>query len=145
MLEVKTEILIHQPLERVASYAANPDHAPEWYENIQFAERQNKGPLQNGNKINFKAKFLRRTLEYTYEIMDYFPGRRLVMETVNGPFPMQTTYEWREIDAHTTKMVLINRGQPSGFSKILAPFMAIAMRKANNKDLRRLKKILEKK
>jgi hypothetical protein len=36
-----------------------------------------------------------------------------------------------------------NRGEPSGFPKLAAPFMAIAMRRANRKDLRNLEAILE--
>jgi hypothetical protein len=40
-------------------------------------------------------------------------------------------------------MILRNRGNPSGFFKLFAPFMATAMRKANTKDLARIKFLLE--
>ncbi len=40
-------------------------------------------------------------------------------------------------------MELRNRGEPEGFSRFAAPLVARAIRRANNKDLRRLKRLLE--
>jgi hypothetical protein len=40
-------------------------------------------------------------------------------------------------------MLLRNRGQPRGFSRVTAIFLARAMRRANTRDLRRLKALLE--
>lgn len=144
MIDVQTEIIISRPCNVVAEYAANPDNAPEWYVNINSAEWQTPRPLKVGSLVAFKAKFLGRELAYVYEIAEYVPGEKLVMRTHNGPFPMETTYTWTSIDDNTTRMTLRNRGVPSGFSKLLAPFMSRMMRKANNKDLRKLKMILEK-
>jgi hypothetical protein len=40
-------------------------------------------------------------------------------------------------------MRLRNRGSATGFSAILAPFMTWSIRRANRKDLSRLKEMLE--
>jgi hypothetical protein len=56
---------------------------------------------------------------------------------------METTYTWADTPNRGTKMTLRNRGEPSGFSRVAAPVMVSAMRRANRKDLMRLKEILE--
>jgi uncharacterized membrane protein len=143
MVNVFTEIIINRPIDKVAKYAANPDNAPEWYENIQSAEWKTPKPLAIGSQITFKAKFLGRQLTYTYKVIEYVPGQKLVMRTAEGPFPMETTYTWDAVDGGQTRMTLRNAGQPTGFSRLFAPFMETMMRKANQKDLNKIKEILE--
>ena len=65
------------------------------------------------------------------------------MSTAQGPFPMETTYTWSDADGGATLMTLRNRGEPAGFKRIATPVIARAMRRANNKDLARLRRILE--
>ena len=142
-VDVQTEIEIRRPRADVAAYAANPDNAPEWYENIETSERETPPPLSVGSRMKFTARFMRRHLTYTYEVRELVSGKRLVMSTAEGPFPMETTYSWSDMDAGVTKMTLRNRGEPAGFTKVAAPLMEAAMRRANRKDLQRLKEILE--
>lgn len=144
MIDVITEIIIHTNTEEVAAFAADPGNAPQWYINIKAVEWQTSKPLQQGSRIAFKAKFLGRELSYVYEITEFVPGEKLVMQTADGPFPMKTTYAWQKINNTTTKMTLRNQGNPSGFSKWITPFMRAAMKRANKKDLKLLQSILEK-
>ena len=141
-VDVSTSITIAQPRETVASYAANPDNAPSWYVNIKSVEWRTPRTVSVGSRIAFVAVFLGRRMAYTYEIVELVPGKRLVMRTAEGPFPMETTYTWEEADGGT-RMTLRNRGTPTGFSKVMAPLMQLAMRRANQKDLVALKKLLE--
>ena len=143
MVDVQTEIRIAKPIDIVASYAMNPEHAPEWYVNIQSAVWQTPPPVQVGSKIAFQAQFLGRKLAYIYEVVELIPSEKLVMKTADGPFPMETTYTFDAVEEDTTRMTLRNRGNPKGFSGVFAPFMARMMRKANQKDLEMIKGILE--
>jgi len=142
-VDVETAIEIARPREVVAAYASDPDHVPAWYENISSVEWQTPRPVRLGSRIAFVAHFLGRRMAYTYEVVDFVPGARLVMRTAEGPFPMETTYTWQGVDDRSTAMTLRNRGEPTGFSKVGAAVMEPAMRRANRKDLANLKRILE--
>jgi len=143
MVDILTEIEIKRPVTAVSDYAMNPDHAPEWYVNIHSAEWKTPRPIMVGSQIAFKAKFLGRELAYIYEIMEYEAGKKLVMRTAQGPFPMETTYTFEPLDENLTRMTLRNTGIPTGFSMVFSPFMSTMMRKANMKDLKKIKSILE--
>ena len=142
-VDITTDVDIQRARGDVAGYAADPDNATRWYENIKAVEWETSPPLAVGSRVAFVAEFLGRTLAYTYEVLELVPGERLVMRTVEGPFPMETTYTWEDAGEGVTRMTLRNRGEPAGFKTIAAPLMAAAMRRANRKDLRRLKELLE--
>ena len=142
-VDVETEIEIARSRNTVAAYAGDPDNATNWYENIRTVQWETPRPLAVGSRIAFVAEFLGRTLSYTYEIKELAADERLVMSTAQGPFPMETTYTWEDAHEGATRMKLRNRGEPAGFKRLAAPLLARAMRRANQKDLRRLKRILE--
>jgi hypothetical protein len=143
LVDVVTEIEIARRRIDVAAYAADPDNATAWYENIKAVEWQSSRPLAVGTRLAFVARFMGRRLAYTYEVVEIVPAERFVMRTAQGPFPMETTYVWEDAGAGATRMTLRNRGEPAGFAKLTAPMVAAAMRRANRNDLERLKAILE--
>lgn len=143
MVNVVTEITINCPVSKVSEYATNPDHAPEWYVNINSVEWKTPKPLRLGSQIAFKASFLGRELAYVYEIVEFVPQKKFAMKTANGPFPMETIYTFQAIDENHTRMILQNKGNPKGFNKIMSLFMPVMMRIANIKDLKKIKANLE--
>jgi len=142
-VDVLSEIEIDRPHDEVAAYAADPDNATTWYENIEVVEWKTPRPLAVGSRIQFTASFLRRRLTYTYEITEYLVGERLVMRTAEDPFPMETSYAWEATVNGGTKMTLRNRGEANGRLRFAVPLLGRAMRRANANDLQRLKRILE--
>lgn len=142
-VDVVTSVEIGRARAEVAAFAAEPDNAPRWYENITSVEWVTDPPLEQGSRVTFAAQFLGRRLTYTYEVLELVPGRRLTMATAEGPFPMETSYSWEDTASGGTRMTLRNRGEPAGFSRFATPVLSRAMRRANRQDLARLKQILE--
>ena len=142
-VDVVTEIVIDRPRDEVARFAGDPSNAPKWYVNIKAVEWKTAPPIALGSRMAFVAQFLGRRLAYTYEVVELVPGERVVMRAAEGPFPMETTYTWEAVSEGRTRMTLRNRGEPAGFSRLFAPLMGAAMRRANRKDLARLKSLLE--
>jgi len=140
--DVQVEVDIARPRSEVAVYAADPDNAPRWYEKIDRVDWLSPRPLTVGSRIAFVARFLGRTLRYTYEVRELVPDERLVMATDGGPFPMETTYTWEDSPTGT-RMTLRNRGGPTGLARLAEPMMSAAVRRTTRKDLARLKQTLE--
>jgi hypothetical protein len=114
-IDVCTQIEIAWPRADVAAFATDPDNATAWYENIKAVVWQSPRPLAVGARLEFVAQFLGRRLAYT----------------------------WDDVGDGATRMTLRNRGEAAGFAKLSAPMVAAAMRRANRKDLERLREILE--
>ena len=142
-VDVQTEIDIDRPVDVVAGYAADPTTAPDWYANIDSADWKTDPPLRVGTIVAFTARFLGRRLAYDYEFVEPCLASGSSCAPPEGPFPMETTYTWAPTGPGGTRMTLRNRGEPTGFSRVLAPLIVPAMRRANHKDLARLKAILE--
>lgn len=142
-VDVQVETTIDRSPADVCAYAGDPSNAPAWYANITSVAWRTEPPMAVGSQMDFVARFLGRTLAYTYEVVEWVPGERLVMRTSEGPFPMETTYTWEPEEGGGTRMRLRNRGTPSGFARVAGPAMEKAMRRATTKDLARLKQILE--
>ena len=104
---------------------------------------ENTEAITGGTLVAFIATFLGRQLAYTYEVI-VISNDTFVMKTAEGPFPMETTYTFESKSAAVTIMTLRNKGIPSGFSRFFSPLMRFMMKRANNKDLRMIKSILEK-
>jgi uncharacterized protein YndB with AHSA1/START domain len=115
VVDVTTSIVIERPREQVAAYALDPANAPRWYANIDATRIVTPGPLAVGSQIEFHARFLGKSLNYTYEVVELVPGERLVMQTASGPFEMVTTYSWESLGPIAARITLNNRGRPSAF------------------------------
>src|SRR6476469_6917065 len=109
-VDVETSIEIDCPRAVVADFVSNPDNATRWYVNIKSIAWETPPPAVVGSRIAFVAQFLGRRISYTYEVREIIADERFVMSTAQGPFPMETTYSWQDIESDRTLMTLRNAG-----------------------------------
>jgi Polyketide cyclase / dehydrase and lipid transport len=142
-VDVVSEIEIRRPRGEVAAFVCDQDNAPAWNESVESVEWESSRPLDTGSGFTYVAELLGRRLDYRYEVVELVVGNRLVVSTDDGPFSLQTTYTWADAVGGATAMTLRNQGQPEGSHRLTVPLIARAMRRANAKNLQRLKRLLE--
>lgn len=140
-LDVAVSAELPFPPALVAAYTADPDHDTTWYANIREVEWLSPRPLAVGSRVARVASFLGMRIAYTYVVRSWEPGRSLVLEADDAPFPMRTAYTWEEVPGGT-RMEIRNTGGPTGLLALTGGLMAARMRRELTADLARLGRVL---
>lgn len=142
-IDVVAETVIQAPIDRVAGYAMDPANETVWIGGISESEVLTPGPLGKGSRTRRHASFMGRGIDYVLEVTEYDPPRLLAMRSVQAPFPMVVTYEFRESGPGATAASIRIEGGPGGVMGLLSPLMGGQVKGNINGDLRRLKGIME--
>ena len=126
----------------MAAYLFDWRNDTEWIGGITEARAVGEGTFGVGSRVARVAKFLGKRIEYVNEVVELDPARRLAMRSVKGPFPMRVTYEVEDA-ASGARVRLRNEGDASGAYRLAAPLLALVVRRATQRDVDRLKRILE--
>ena len=143
MVDVKTEIIINLPKEIVAEFVSDPGNTPGWCSQIKSVNWNQHAPLRAGVKILFNEQRTRRYQQYVCEVVEIIPNQKMVVKTRHNNIRMETVIAWRAINENTTCMTIWNRGIPRALSRIITPFMALAIRNTSRRNLKQLKRMLE--
>jgi hypothetical protein len=141
-VHVVSEIVIGRPREVVAAFTCDPGNDRRWIAALARVDGPAELPLKEGDRVTRVARFLGRDIEYVLEMERHEPGRCLAMRSVKGPFAMHVTYEFNDA-REGARMRIINRGDASGFYALAAPLLSRMVKSNVDKDLRRLKSLLE--
>jgi len=142
-MDVQVQTTIARPREAVADYLFDWRNDTTWIGGISEARRADGGGFGVGARVTRVARFLGKRIEYVNEVVELEPGRRLVMRSVQGPFPMRVTYEVDDAAGDGAHVRLRNQGDASRAYRFAGPLLARAVRRATQRDLDRLKRILE--
>ena len=142
LTHVVVETTIARPRDEVARYAVDWRNDPAWIRALSESELVTEPPLRVGSRVRRLAGFLGKRIEYVNEVVEYEPGRRLVMRSVQAPFPMTVVYEFEDAGAGTLMRIRAD-GDASGFYRFATPLLSRAVRRSIAGDLERLRETLE--
>ena len=141
-IDVVVTETIRAPRDRVAAYVVDHRHDPDWIGGISSSELIGDGPLGVGSDVRRVATFMGRRIEYVNRVVELDPGRRLVMRSVEAPFPMQVTYAFDDADSGTLTSVRV-QGEPASMYRLAGPLLAAQVRRSVAGDLRTLRSLIE--
>jgi hypothetical protein len=133
---------VARPHDQVAAYLRDPANDTEWIGGIRSARLLTSPPVTVGSQVERVASFLGRRIEYVNEITE-LTADRLSMRSVRAPFPMRVTYGHRDAGDGTTEVSVRVEGDAGRFYALAAPLLGLAVRRSITRDLRNLKRILE--
>jgi carbon monoxide dehydrogenase subunit G len=140
-IDVTGEVRVRRPREEVAAYMSNPANDREWIGGVREARLVGEGPLAEGSLVARVASFMGRRVEYVNELTTLDPGRVLEMRSVKAPFPMHITYTFEDGDGGTVVRNRVRGG--GGLFSLGSPLFAPLVRRNVQKDLERLRDLLE--
>lgn len=142
-LDVTAETTIACPRDLVAAYVFDNSNDPIWIGGISRSELEGEPPIRVGSRVRRTASFLGKRIEYVNEVERLNPGLLLEMRSVEGPFPMQLTYIFADVDSGSTTAGIRVQGDPGKLYTVAGPVMRRQVQRSISRDLRRLKSIME--
>jgi uncharacterized protein YndB with AHSA1/START domain len=145
-MHVEAETTVNRPRAEVFDYIAQGEQLPEYVTEFAWVKKVTDGQPARGTEYSYKMA--RGQAEGTFDWTEFEPPSRLAWHgppAKAGPGSMEPSGHWELTDADggATHVKLVMDPRPGGLFKLMAPFMAMGMRKGNARALERLKEKLE--
>lgn len=144
-MHIEAETTIARPRAEVFEYLAHAEHLPEYVTDFAWVEQASTGEPGEGTQYNYKMQ--RGEAEGSFEWTEFNRPSRLAWEgpvAKAGPGTMEPSGWWALSETNGgTHVQFVMTPKPGGIFRLLAPVMAMGMRKGNAKALENLKQRLE--
>jgi uncharacterized protein YndB with AHSA1/START domain len=141
-VDATVETRIARPRDEVARFAMDPSNDTRWILALDSVRKLTDGDVGVGTRVERVANFRGKRIVYVNEISEYEPPKRLVMRSVEAPFPMTVTYEFDADDGGTLARIHTG-GDADGFYALAAPVLSRMVARGVRRDLAALKKLME--
>jgi hypothetical protein len=146
MPRVEEDIVINRPPADVFAFTTAPENDRLWSSTAVERHVESDGPVQVGTRIKAVDKFLGRRVESTFEVTEHEPNRRSAIKFVEGPIRAEGRYAYEATDGGTRFRWTLEAPPGLGglyLGRVTDPLVTWIFRRRLQRDLRRLKAVLE--
>lgn len=100
-MRVENTRMIARPIEEVFAFLALPENNELWMSVVIGTTRAATGPVTLGETYQHSVKFLGRTFDVTFEVIELEPPRRFCVRNVSGPIEFHGCYTLESVGNQT--------------------------------------------
>lgn len=142
MATIKASVIVNRPVDEVFAYVTDVKTWPRWESGLLQAEQTSEGPINVGTTFRGTSQALGQRMEWTSEVTDYTPSKSWGQKIVSKGWSTEESLTFEPFEG-STKFTLTSELEMGGFFKLVAPFVARKMQKQIERNLAKLKDILE--
>ena len=142
MAQIKTSIIINRPIGEVFAFVSDASNDVKWRSDVVESKVTSPGSLGVGSTFAFSSEFMGRKIVSSGELTTYDPPNRYAWKSISGPIPASAVTTFEAV-AEGTLVVETTDFEPGGFFKIAGPLLAKQAQSAAEKDVVKLKGLLE--
>jgi hypothetical protein len=136
---------INRPLGEVFQFVTRFENQCQWQAATLQNDQLEPGVMRVGLHGKHRGQWLGRTYESTAEVIAYEPQRLWGYQSVSGPYDLKMLYRFEPIEGGT-RLNMDIEGDTKGFfglGKITEPVVRFMAKRLTQRDLSRLKNVLE--
>lgn len=142
MIEVSVTIEVDLDPAAVFAYWAEWSNNPQWQKGMERCEWTSEPPLRLGSTYDQHARFLRRPIVSSFEVVEFEPDRLLRIRATKSTLPLDITRRVEPGQAGGTVLQALIKGEPAGLMKLFNSLTARMVRSNVEADYARLKELL---
>ena len=133
---------ISRPAGDVFAVIADVSQNARWSSSAVEGRKTSSGPVGVGTTAREVSKFLGRRIEVDSVVTEFIDGQRLAYRTTGGPFPFSGSFDV-EAEGDGARVSATFEATPAGAFALLGPLFATFARRAFERDLASLKRLME--
>jgi uncharacterized protein YndB with AHSA1/START domain len=142
MARVEASVVINRPLDEVFAFASNPENHEQWGSAMSGVVKTSEGPLAVGTTYRGVNRFLGQRIEWTCEVTEYQPDRKVEFWFAAGPLNVEESMAFEAVQGGT-RITGVYEGEPGGFFKVAERIVVRMFQRQVEGDLANLKDVLE--